>query len=321
MKILVITNMYPDSRGNKGIFVKEQVESLIRFHGLNVDVFNLDKPKFGFFRKYICNIFPLVKKIFKYNPNIIHIHYGLSFFPVLLLLPIIKLKGIKVIVTFHGSDVLGGSSLVKLISQLAFYLSNKSIAVSDELNGVLTNKLTESSNKLSVIPCGVDTDFFNPNNRNIQTNEKVIIFPSSPDRPEKNFDYFLDVFTNISKSHNVKYRALENLSRKEVKELYSISSLMLLTSDREGSPQVVKEAYASGLPVISRNVGDVERLSHICTGVYVVNSKEEMIIKVGEVLKAYELEGMKSDETESVFLNTYSNKIISGKIMELYKQC
>lgn len=318
MKLLVVTNMYPDSRGNKGIFVKEQIDSLNKFHNIIVDVLNLDRPKSGFFSKYIYNIFPLAKKMFGYNPDIIHIHYGLSFFPVFFLIPIIKLKKIKLVVTFHGSDVLGSSRIVKLISKLAFYYSSKSIVVSDELSRALAANKKECLEKIIVIPCGIDADFFNSNDRNIVNDQKIIIFPSDPERLEKNFKYFLSAFEHISKHNDVTYKVLSNLSRTEVKKLYNAASLMLLTSDREGSPQVVKEAYASGLPVISRNVGDVEELSQYCEGVYVVNSIEEMIEKANEVLKMHDLRNCNNNHK---FLNFYSNEVISGKIMELYKQC
>jgi glycosyltransferase involved in cell wall biosynthesis len=38
---------------------------------------------------------------------------------------------------------------------------------------------------------------------------------------------------------------------------YAASDFLLVTSDNEGSPNVVREALAMNLPVISRNVGDV----------------------------------------------------------------
>ncbi|MGL6315409.1 glycosyltransferase family 4 protein [Vibrio sp. WXL103] len=320
MKLLVVTNMYPDDKDNKGIFVKEQVESLIKYHGLTVDVFNLDRTNRGFIGKYCFSVLPLFKKISAFNPDIIHVHYGLSFLPILILLPFLKMKRIKTVVTFHGSDVLGSSKFVKYISRLAFGLANRSIAVSSELSQALSVRKKSSSHKLSIIPCGVDTEFFNPKTRKINDSKRTIIFPSNPDRPEKNFDYFKDVFDTVAASNAVNYKVLDNLSRKEVKKLYDDSSIMLLTSDREGSPQVVKEAYASGLPVISRDVGDVADLSKFCNGVYVVNSKQEMVTKINEILNSRDSNEMFFNSMDE-FSDIYSNENVSSKIVELYQEC
>jgi glycosyltransferase involved in cell wall biosynthesis len=48
--------------------------------------------------------------------------------------------------------------------------------------------------------------------------------------------------------------------QQDVVPYYSNADVFLLTSDYEGSPNVVMEAAASGLPVVASRVGDVERL-------------------------------------------------------------
>ena len=48
--------------------------------------------------------------------------------------------------------------------------------------------------------------------------------------------------------------------QQDVTPLYGNADVFLLTSDYEGSPNVVMEAAASGLPVVASRVGDVERL-------------------------------------------------------------
>lgn len=46
----------------------------------------------------------------------------------------------------------------------------------------------------------------------------------------------------------------------DILSIYQYSDVLLLTSDHEGTPNVVLEAMACGLPVISSNIGDVPEL-------------------------------------------------------------
>ena len=67
---------------------------------------------------------------------------------------------------------------------------------------------------------------------------------------------------------------LRGYTRDEVVTLMYKCDTLLLTSIREGSPQVVKEAMACGCPIVSVDVGDVaERVSGV-EGCYVVPNRD-----------------------------------------------
>src|SRR5690606_17688830 len=97
--------------------------------------------------------------------------------------------------------------------------------------------------------------------RRMQAIEPIVVFPSDPSRPEKNYSYYKRVVNIVEKQiPQIKPWAMVGMTREEVVSLFKIASVLLLTSDREGSPQVVKEALAAGLPVVSRKVGDLTEL-------------------------------------------------------------
>ena len=115
------------------------------------------------------------------------------------------------------------------------------------------------------IPCSVDTSqFIPPQNRTplSDTDPIKVIFPSSPSRPVKNYPLFRDTVDRISSmtGRRCTVSAVEGMSRQEVARLYRHSDMMIMTSVSEGSPQVVKEAMACNLPIVSTNVGDVADL-------------------------------------------------------------
>ena len=65
----------------------------------------------------------------------------------------------------------------------------------------------------------------------------------------------------------------------ELKQIYEISDVLLITSYREGFPVVIKEAMANGVVCISTDVGSIsEHVLNNKTGFIVENDSEEEIV-------------------------------------------
>jgi glycosyltransferase involved in cell wall biosynthesis len=63
--------------------------------------------------------------------------------------------------------------------------------------------------------------------------------------------------------------------QKEIEKIYKIADILVLTSEREGTPNVVMEAMATGLPVISTNVGGIPDI--------VYDSETGFLIEPGDI--------------------------------------
>jgi glycosyltransferase involved in cell wall biosynthesis len=88
-----------------------------------------------------------------------------------------------------------------------------------------------------------------------------IIFPGDPARGVKNFPLFQAVIQAYRHLYgDVDVVVLHQLSREQVREAMQSATALLMTSLSEGSPQVVKEALACDLAVVSSDVGDVRTL-------------------------------------------------------------
>lgn len=208
---------------------------------------------------YLKSIFAIGRRLRKRHYDIVHVHYGLS--GLFMLNPFRKKT--PTIVTLHGGDIQAEQGKTNQVRLTKMILRKAKAAVT--LNGRMTGIAGKYCSNIHQIPCSVDTSLFiPPQNRTplSDTDPIKVIFPSSPSRPVKNYPLFRDTVDRISAmtGRRCTVSAVEGMSRQEVARLYRHSDMMIMTSVSEGSPQVVKEAMACNLPIVSTNVGDVADL-------------------------------------------------------------
>ena len=270
MKLLVLTNMYPNTNDHsiyQGIFVKEQYEFLSKLNTVQVEVFVL-KGK-NFFTKYIISIFVIYKTLLKKRFDVVHIHYGLSGF---FLIFIFLFRNLSVFVlTCHGTDLLSSTFTGKIVRLITIYIASKCDGVI-YINNDIKNILKNSARNIYYLPCGVNMSLFKPS----KTNDNYFVFPGAKDNKVKNFPFFVDILKSYKRlfSSSYSYKCLDGLNRYDAAKLIKNSSALIMTSLREGSPQSIKEALACDIPVISSSVGDVSLLAKDLPGTYVFSKDE-----------------------------------------------
>jgi glycosyltransferase involved in cell wall biosynthesis len=119
-----------------------------------------------------------------------------------------------------------------------------------------------------VIPNGVDLDRFRRIDRaearrrlGWDPDESTALFLANPEIAAKNYPL---AAATCERLPDVRLRVAHGLPYSDVPLLLSAADALLFTSRSEGSPNVVKEAMAAELPVVSTAVGDVpERLAGV----------------------------------------------------------
>jgi len=152
-----------------------------------------------------------------------------------------------------------------------------------------------------VVPTGVDTEFFTPNwDRPANIRPRVlfvgalrvfkgpqVVLDAAQRYPQADFVMvgdgpLLEELQDRARSlANVEMRG--SLGRAAVREEYRKADVFMFPSRWEGSPRVLLEAAASGLPVIARRDYEPESVIDGTTG-FLVGEADEMMMRLGQLL-------------------------------------
>ncbi len=275
MRILAVTNMYPSEEfPARGTFVYEQVQSLIAV-GLEVRVLFIDRRREGPLAYYRMGT-RLATALKEFAPDLVHVMYG-----GVMAERIFRYYHVQpTLVTFHGSDLLGENLsgwVRKVISRYGVACSKRAaraadgiVVVAKHLLAVLPHAAFKA--QVRVLPCGVDLERFRPLDapscrRQLGWRDGAfhVLFASSNGDPVKR-PWLAEaaVAETLARGVPAELHQMSGVPYSEVPVWLNASDALLLTSLQEGSPTVVKEALACGLPVVSVDVGDVaERIAAI----------------------------------------------------------
>ena len=193
-----------------------------------------------------------------------------------------------VVVSYYGGDLNRGTTRPwirfaagRVMSQLASLRARGIICVSQELR----DRLWWRGASAVIIPTGVDTTVFRPLDRGAARRElgwderPAVLFNAGRDPEVKRLDLAQAAVVEVRREvPDVRFEVLRGGVSPGAMPLYmNAADCLLITSDSEGSPTVVPEAMACGLPIVSVPVGDVpERLTGVTECVIVARAPADL---------------------------------------------
>ena len=271
--------------------------------GVDVHFFEvMGKGATGYFK----NIFKLKRHLKSNRYDVIHAHYGLSG----VVASLARAK--PLLVTIMGSELYMNSTLRNVMIFFIRHVWRKTLVQSEQMKAIAGGDST------IVLPNGVDINRFTSVSREEALQKtgykkgKHIIWVSDPLRPEKNFKLAGDAVVLLNDSE-IKLEVINGKAYDEIPFFFRAADVLLLTSKWEGSPNVVKEALAAGLPVVSVDVGDVKDFLNGVAGCFIAKSKPEA---VADGLKKALSYGKQTNGIEKV--KHLDMKIISDRIKDVY---
>jgi glycosyltransferase involved in cell wall biosynthesis len=260
LRVLTITSEWINT-GHGAPFIARQVEFLRRA-GIDVEVFAFRGAKNPI--NYLKAWRLLQRKLRRERYDLIHAQFGQSG---LLALP----KRMPMVVTLRGDDILGVNRpgrrpafygrVLRQLSRLVATCSDAVIVVADHMRAHVP-----SSTPVYVIPSGLDFRSFRrlPQNEarrmlGLPEGERLVLFACNPADERKRYDLARQAVEILNKKLSAKLIVAWGVPHAEIPVYMSACDVFVFTSSQEGSPNVVKEALACDLPIVSVSVGDVRQ--------------------------------------------------------------
>lgn len=307
MKVLFVSS--GNSRYGIVPFIKRQGES-IQNKGVDLDFYTI---KGKGIKGYLKSIKPLSKHIKENNYEIIHAHYGMVG-----LVCALTFSKRPLVLSVMGDDAYGSFDLKgrrifssyfeMLLTQFTLLFTSFNIVKSRNIL-----KMVFQKKRTQVIPNGVDFSLFKPSSKDL-TVKKKILFLANNDDPRKNFNLLKEAIELIG-DDEIELINPYPISPDDFPKYLNNSSLFVLTSYQEGSPNVIKEAMACNIPIVSTDVGDVKEVISNTEGCYLTSFDPEDL--AGKIVQALEFNRRTTGREDMKHLEI---GLVAERIISIYKK-
>ncbi|SFR88890.1 Glycosyl transferases group 1 [Halomicrobium zhouii] len=208
--------------------------------------------------------------------DVVHANYGLT-------LPFALAQPTRpVVCTLWGTDLMSDRRWLTALSRFGARRADGVVVPSDAM-------AAELSVNNAVVPFGIDAEMFRPIPRD-EARERVgwdpdgtyVLFPYESTRPEKDYPRARRIVEGCTADAELKQ--VSGVDYEEMPYYMNASDALLVTSQRESGPMVVKEAAACNVPVVSTGVGFVERTLTDVDNSFVADSDATLTSSLDDVL-------------------------------------
>ena len=322
MRVLWLTNMFPSPRfGFRGIFVSNNLDALRRLGEVEIDL-ELIAQDHGKPDYFLAN--PRVRQLWRNGRyDLVHVHYGYTGLATLFL-P----RNTPLLFTFYGDDI--NLPRQRFVTQRVAARSRRRIFVS--------RRMSERwpSERNIVLPNGIDFDLCRPEDQAVSRQKlgldhgrRFVLFGGKTFDPVKNYGLFCEILASVKTNHPDSQELILSTPGQDYAQVIqkmNAADVLLFTSNRgrEGSPTVVKEAIAVGLPVVSVDTGDVlEMLEGVTPGEVVEwprpgETRRAWIERIATAVSSVLESRRRSNGREAhAFL---SQDVIARRTLEIYRE-
>jgi teichuronic acid biosynthesis glycosyltransferase TuaC len=261
IRVLMITAAWPHpGEPCTTHFVKRQADFLLAA-GVDVEVLHFRGGRRPW--NYVRAWFKARRALADGRYDLVHAQFGQSGLPAL---P----TRLPLVVTLRGSDLLGivgpgGRRLhigrvLQAATRLVCRRADAVVVVSSHMKAFLPRGVDAT-----VLPSGLDFELFRPIPRDearrrlgLAPDCKYVLFAGEPALPRKRFHIAARAIELAAREEPVELVVAWGVPHDDMPYYMSACDAMVFTSMQEGSPNVVKEALACDLPVVSVAIGDVE---------------------------------------------------------------
>ena len=265
--------------------------------------------------------------------DIIHIHFG-GVYALIVWFLLIGVKSPKLI-TFHGTDIHAKSikstksNKVKLRIKLNQWASFMSLFLFDKVGFVASDMLDyvpnclkrKVSGKVFIQKLGVDYNLFVKDDKmqslsvlNLDPNYKYILFSDISDSSIKRRDIAQEIVEKLGSPYRLNIMC--GVTPNDVPLYINASDFLLLTSDEEGSPNIIRECLSLDKPIFSVNVGDVKmQIEGLVNSSIISRKPDEAALRIKEVLALPYTDNTREKKRSVLDIN-----ILTKEIVDIYQQ-